>query len=51
VLNIAFLLLALVLILRFFRTGGQKMLKMMDEPMDETVGNYHERDGSHTGAP
>ncbi len=31
VLNIVFLALAFVLLIRFFRTGGLKMLKMMDE--------------------
>ena len=35
VLNIVFLTLALVLLIRFFRSGGLKMLKMMDEPPDE----------------
>jgi uncharacterized membrane protein YraQ (UPF0718 family) len=40
VLNVVFLGLAVVLLLRFFRTGGREMLKMMDEPMDE--GHGHE---------
>jgi uncharacterized protein len=34
VLNGLFLLLALVLLVRFFKTGGRAMLKMMDMPMD-----------------
>jgi uncharacterized membrane protein YraQ (UPF0718 family) len=34
ILNIAFLLLATVLVVRFLRTGGPAMLKMMDEPME-----------------
>jgi hypothetical protein len=32
VLNIAFLILALVLVWRFLRTGGPQMIKMMNEP-------------------
>jgi len=35
VLNIVFLLLAAVLVWRFFATGGGPMLRMMDAPMDE----------------
>jgi hypothetical protein len=35
ILNIAFLLLAAVLVVRFLRTGGPAMLKMMAEPMEE----------------
>ena len=31
ILNIIFLILAAMLIIRFFRTGGTKMLKMMNE--------------------
>jgi uncharacterized membrane protein YraQ (UPF0718 family) len=42
-LNIAFLMLALVLVVRFFRTGGRQMLTMMDEPMDEKVGNHNDQ--------
>jgi len=38
VLNVLFLVLALVLLVRFFRTGGREMLKMMDEPMEEGHG-------------
>jgi hypothetical protein len=39
VLNVAFLVLAAVLVWRFLRTGGPEMLKMMDvaEPADEHV--------------
>src|SRR5712692_4544256 len=39
VLNVLFLVLALVLLVRFFRTGGREMLKMMDEPMEEDHGH------------
>jgi uncharacterized protein len=35
VLNIIFLLLAGALLVRFLRTGGRKMLKMMDKPIQE----------------
>jgi hypothetical protein len=35
VLNIVFLLLAGVLVWRFLRTGGLRMLKMMDKPLAE----------------
>jgi len=37
VLNIIFLILAGVLVLRFVRTGGSPMLRMMDKPMGEHV--------------
>jgi hypothetical protein len=40
VLNGLFLLLAAVLVVRFLRTGGRAMLKMMNEPMDD-VGEQH----------
>jgi uncharacterized protein len=40
-LNCLFLLLAAVLVMRFLRTGGRAMLKMMDEPMDETPQHHH----------
>jgi uncharacterized membrane protein YraQ (UPF0718 family) len=45
VLNIVFLLLAAVLVVRMVQTGGVEMLKMMDEPMDESAGH----DGHHHG--
>src|SRR5438093_8437332 len=35
VLNVLFLAVAAVLLVRFLRTGGLPMLRMMDEPMDE----------------
>ena len=35
VLNVLFLALAAVLVVRFMRTGGPAMLRMMNEPMDE----------------
>jgi hypothetical protein len=41
VLNAVGLLLALVLVVRLFRTGGRAMLKMMDEPMDEGHEHHH----------
>jgi uncharacterized membrane protein YraQ (UPF0718 family) len=41
VLNIVFLLLAAVLVVRMVRTGGLEMLKMMNEPMDEHAGHDH----------
>jgi hypothetical protein len=34
ILNIIFLLLAAMLLVRFFRTGGVKMLKMMNQPAE-----------------
>ena len=40
VLNIIVLALAFVLLIRFFRTGGLKMLKMMDESPAEHQ-TYH----------
>jgi hypothetical protein len=49
VLNIVFLLLAAVLVWRYFmRGGGWKMLKMMDEPMDHHH-HGHEHSHSHAG--
>jgi uncharacterized membrane protein YraQ (UPF0718 family) len=39
VLNALFLVLAALLLVRFFRTGGREMLKMMDEPMEEDHGH------------
>jgi len=39
VLNIVFLILAAVLVVRMVRTGGIQMLRMMGEPMDEAPGN------------
>jgi uncharacterized membrane protein YraQ (UPF0718 family) len=40
VLNAVLLVLASVLVIRFLRTGGPEMLKMMDEPMDEGPGHH-----------
>lgn len=40
VLNIIFLLLAAVLVIRFIRTGGLPMLRMMRKPMQD--GSHHE---------
>jgi uncharacterized membrane protein YraQ (UPF0718 family) len=47
-LNIAFLLLALVLIVRFLRTGGPAMLKMMGGAPDGMTGHDH-TGHDHTG--
>jgi len=48
VLNAVFLILAAVLVVRFLRTGGPEMLKMMDEPMDEDGhGHHHDHGDGH----
>jgi uncharacterized membrane protein YraQ (UPF0718 family) len=51
VLNIVFLALALVLLWRFFRSGGAGMLRHMNEPMDEGPemhqGREHQGHGQH----
>jgi uncharacterized membrane protein YraQ (UPF0718 family) len=47
VLNIVFLFVALVFLLRFFRTGGPAMLRMMDTPEGETA----EDDRQHAHVP
>jgi uncharacterized membrane protein YraQ (UPF0718 family) len=49
VLNIVFLVLAAALVVRFVRTGGIPMLRMMDEPMEDHAGNGHaaHEHGSH----
>jgi hypothetical protein len=44
VLNILFLVLASVLALRFLRTGGPEMLRMMDEPAEP--GHDHGQGGT-----
>jgi uncharacterized membrane protein YraQ (UPF0718 family) len=41
VLNVLFLALALVLTVRFLRTGGVAMLRMMDEPTEEHPPSHH----------
>lgn len=41
VLNIVFLVLALVLVIRFLRTNGLSMLKMMDTPEEEMAHHEH----------
>jgi len=43
-LNVAFLILAAVLVVRFYRTGGAEMLKMMNGGPDDMAGHDH---GSH----
>lgn len=56
VLNIAFLLLAAVLLWRFLRTGGAAMLRMMDSSTDDAHPGPHDRGHSssaveHDGPP
>jgi hypothetical protein len=47
-LNIVFLLVAAVLVWRYFRRGGgMAMLKMMDTPMDEHAHHHHEHAHHH----
>ena len=46
-LNIAFLVLAAVLVVRFVRTGGLPMLRMMGGGPDDTAG--HDHDTAHDG--
>ncbi len=41
ILNIIFLMLAAVLVIRFIRTGGIQMLKMMDTPQHEEDHEMH----------
>ncbi|HJP66602.1 MAG TPA: permease [Actinomycetota bacterium] len=47
VLNIAFLILAAILVIRFLRTGGPDMLRMMDEPMSHDRASEHEEPGPY----
>ena len=49
VLNIVFLALAAVLLLRFFRSGGADMLRHMNEPMPEDGGQSMHHGAYHTG--
>ncbi|MGI9089675.1 MAG: permease [Gemmatimonadaceae bacterium] len=49
VLNIIFLLIAAVLIVRFLKTGGPAMLRMMSEPMGEGMDMSHEHAAEHAG--
>jgi uncharacterized protein len=46
VLNVVFLVLAAVLLWRFFRTGGAGMLRHMNEPMDEGHEMHHGHHGN-----
>ncbi len=48
-LNIAFLLIAAVLLIRFAATGGMAMLKMMGGPAEGTAHHHHEHAGSGDG--
>ncbi len=41
VLNGLFLVLAAVLVIRFAQTGGRRMLRLMNEPMDQVGGRQH----------
>jgi uncharacterized membrane protein YraQ (UPF0718 family) len=50
VLNIVFLALAVVLVVRFLRTGGPAMLRMMDTPEDEMEHHDHGMAGMGHGA-
>jgi len=47
VLNIVFLALALALVVRFMRTGGPAMLRMMNEPMDDGGHGHHDHGHSN----
>jgi uncharacterized membrane protein YraQ (UPF0718 family) len=51
VLNIVFLLLAAVLVLRFFRTGGRQMLAMMGGGPDDLTGHANGHNGEATAHP
>jgi uncharacterized membrane protein YraQ (UPF0718 family) len=41
VLNVLFLILAAVLVVRFIRTGGAEMLRRMNEPLESDGDNHH----------
>jgi uncharacterized membrane protein YraQ (UPF0718 family) len=47
VLNIVFLAIAAALVVRFLRTGGPAMLRMMSAPMDNTVGEMGHAEHVH----
>ena len=49
VLNIVFLLLAAIFVVRFLRTGGPAMLRMMDKPMDGDGMSGEDMDQHHHG--
>jgi len=52
VLNIIFLVLAALLVIRFLRTGGLSMLKMMNMPADQMEHHDHEQhEMSHQDIP
>ncbi len=52
VLNIVFLLLAIALLVRFFRSGGGSMLRMMNGSPDSVEhGHEHEHEHGHVGRP
>src|SRR5260370_1474397 len=46
-LNIVFLLIAAILVVRFLRTGGVPMLRMMNGPADAHGGHCQHRHGPH----
>src|SRR5580698_3725532 len=52
-LNIVFLVVAAALLVRFFRSGGVRMLKMMGDPPDEASPGHgaHAGHGGHGAAP
>jgi hypothetical protein len=47
VLNIVFLVVAAALIVRFLRTGGPGMLRMMGMPEAEIAGHHHDQGQMH----
>jgi uncharacterized protein len=49
VLNIVFLVIALVLVIRFLRTGGPAMLRMMSKPMDGMDHDHGAMEQQHEG--
>ncbi len=50
VLNVTFLVLALLLVIRFLRTGGPAMLRMMNAPASEMDGMEHDEHRGHEHA-
>jgi uncharacterized membrane protein YraQ (UPF0718 family) len=47
ILNISFLAIAAALIIRFLRTGGPEMLRMMEMPEEEMAGHHHDHQHMH----
>jgi hypothetical protein len=50
-LNIAFLVIAAVLVMRFYRTNGGAMMKMMHGSPDDEAGDGHEHHGADSIDP